>query len=104
MRESAATSSNVYYLPALTTTSGPTAPPTPWLRAHARRAWWRVRFAVAGIRLALRPSRTPLFADDDALPMLDGRAELVERARRARPARVIDFGAARDRLRPAAAQ
>ncbi|HEV8474696.1 MAG TPA: hypothetical protein VGR82_18100 [Methylomirabilota bacterium] len=104
MRESVATTSNVYYLPASAPAFEPRRAPTRWIlaRAHARRAWWRLRFAMAGIRLALRPSRTPLFAEDEALPLLEGRAELIERPRSTRSARVIDFGAARTRLRPVA--
>ena len=89
----------MYYLP---------APPTAPVRAVRRsrwarltRTWWRVRFALAGIRLALKRTPTPLFADDDALAVLQGRAELVDRrAGSTRWASVIDFDAARARLRP----
>ena len=97
-----AVSSNVYYLPA----AAP-AEPAPVTSRWARlsRTWWRVRFAVAGIRLALRPVRTPLFVEDETFEALEGRAELIERCPRPTvPARVIDFGSARTRLRPAAAQ
>jgi hypothetical protein len=97
-----AMSSNVYYLPAAAPAEpAPVAPR--WARLS--RTWWRLRFAVAGIRLALRPARTPLFVDDETFEALQGRAELMERRPRpTAPARVIDFGAARARLRPAAAQ
>jgi hypothetical protein len=47
---------------------------------------------------------TPLFAEDETLALLQGRAELIERPAATRPARVIDFDAARARLRPVAAQ
>jgi hypothetical protein len=73
--------------------------------APLNRVWWRVRFAIAGIRLAFRPAPTPLFAEDETLALLQGRAELIERRPApTRPARVIDFDAARARLRPVAAQ
>lgn len=76
--------------------------PSRW--ARLTRMWWRVRFALAGIRLALRPAPAPLFAEDETLALLQGQAELVERrSRPAGPARVIDFDAARARLRPLAA-
>lgn len=96
-----AVSSNVYYLPV--PSAADVAPRrTRW--ARLKRAWWRVRFAIAGMRLALRPAPAPLFAEDDTLAILQGRAELIERRRvRTRPARVIDFDAARARRRPAAA-
>jgi hypothetical protein len=97
-----AVSSNVYYLPA----PAPVAESTPALSrwANLSRTWWRLRFALAGIRLALKPAPTPLFAEDETLAMLEGRAEIVERRRRqTQPARVIDFDAARARLRPAVA-
>jgi len=92
-------SSNVFYLPAV---SVPEAPPAPrW--ARLTRTWWRVRFAVAGIRLALKPAPIPLFAEDETLALLQGQAVLERRARSTRPAHVIDFDAARARLRPVAA-
>jgi hypothetical protein len=93
---------NVYYLPAITTDATP-APPTTRVQARARGVWWRMRLVAAGIRLALRTGPGPLFAEDDA-PVLDGRAELIERVRSSRPARVIDFDTARARLRPATAR
>jgi hypothetical protein len=93
-----AVSSNVYYLPAAVSTAELTPGPSRWSRL--RRTWWRLRFAAAGIRLALKPAPTPLFIEDEAIAMLEGRAELVERRlRQTRPARVIDFDAARARLR-----
>jgi len=88
----------VFYLPA---PSVPEPVPTPSRWARLTRAWWRVRFALAGIRLAFRPAPAPLFAEDEALAILERQAELVERRPRlAQPARVIDFDAARARLRP----
>ena len=96
-----AISSNVYYLPAVSVAEpGPT--PARWTRLS--RIWWRLRFAIAGIRLALKPAPTSLFTEDETLAMLQGRAEIVDRRpRTTRPARVIDFDAARARLRPVAA-
>ena len=97
-----ATSSNVYYLPAPVAAAEPAPVPSRWARVG--RTWWRLRFALAGIRLALRPAPTPLFAEDDTLAALQGGAELIERRPRPTgPARVIDFDAARLRLRPAPA-
>ena len=93
-----AMSSNVYYLPAVSVPE-PTPRPSRWVRLTGM--WWRVRFAVAGIRLALRPAPTALFNEDETLALLQGQAEMVERRpRRTRPASVIDFDAARARLRP----
>jgi hypothetical protein len=97
-----AAASNVYYLPAFVTAPEPRPAPSRW--TSLTRTWWRLRFALAGLRLALRPDRTPLFTDDETVAILGGQAEVVERSRRpAGPARVIDFDAARARLRPVAA-
>jgi hypothetical protein len=97
-----AAASNVYYLPAFVTAPEPQPEPSRW--TNLGRTWWRLRFALAGIRLALRPQRAPLFVEDDTMAILGGQAEVVERRRRpARPARVIDFDTARARLRPVAA-
>jgi hypothetical protein len=95
---SLAAASNVYYLPAPAAAPAPRRAPGRWAGLHRR--WWRLRFALAGVRLALRPTRPPLFSEDDPLAAL-GEAEIVERRPRpARPARVIDFDAARARRRP----
>lgn len=91
--------SNVFYLPAVPVPEALPAPPR-WARLS--RTWWRLRFAVAGIRLAFKPAPAPLFAEDETLAMLQ--AEMLERRpRQTRPAHVIDFDAARARLRPVAA-
>jgi hypothetical protein len=97
---------NVYFLPAAPVVAAPPPPPTLWarLRMRLRGDLWRVRFAVAGFRMALRRPHTPLFADDDAMTAFAAqRAELIERRAPLSPARVIDFGSARARLRPLAA-
>jgi hypothetical protein len=97
-----AVSSNVYYLPAASMAEVAAAP-SRWTTVS--RTWWRMRFALAGIRLALKSTPTPLLADDETFAMLQGRAELIERRPAPmQPARVIDFDAARARLRPAPAQ
>jgi len=89
--------SNVYYLP-------PPMPaaeraPAPSRLPAVRRTWWRLRFALAGLRLAFRPAPVPLF-EDDPRANLDGGAEVIERRPRpSQPARVIDFDRARARLR-----
>jgi hypothetical protein len=94
---------NVYFLPA---TPAPllTAPPTPsvWrrLQTRCRAELWRVRFAVAGFRMAFRQPHTPIFAVDAMAALAEQRAELIERRPRLSPARIIDLDSARVRLRP----
>jgi hypothetical protein len=97
--------SNVYYMTAPVKAAEPLGGPEGWalLTLRARRAWARVRVTVIEIRAAvLRPGRG-LFADEGNL-FLDRSAELVERhrARPLKPAQVLDFTAARVRLRPLA--
>jgi hypothetical protein len=93
---------NVYFLPA--TPVPVAAPPAPsmWgrLRARCRAELWRVRFAFAGFRMALRNPHTPLFTEDAMAALAEQRAELIERRPRLSPARIIDLGSARARLRP----
>ena len=95
---------NVYFLPATPPPAiEPTpAPPSAWgrLRARWKSELWRFRFALAGFRLALRQPHTPLFADETMAALAEQRAELIERRPRLVPARVIDLGSARARLRP----
>jgi hypothetical protein len=98
-------SANVYFLPAAT---APAEPPrvSTWrrLRAHLRAECWRLRFAIAGFRMALRRPRATVIGDDSSLAFYgDHRAQLIERRPRLTPARIIDFGSARERLRPLAA-
>ena len=96
---------NVYFLPAVPQTVVAAPAPSPWtrLRARCRREIWRLRFAVAGFRLALRQPQTPLFTDDAIAALVEQHAELIERRARLSPARIIDLGSARARLRPLAA-
>jgi hypothetical protein len=94
---------NVYFLPAMAATPQPRPAASVWrrLRAGCRRELWRMRFAFAGFRMALRRPRTPLFTEDETLTSLaNRRAELIERRPRLSPARIIDFHWARGRLRP----
>ena len=96
---------NVYFLPATPPPLGvvaTTPEPSQWRRWHARfkSELWRVRFALAGFRMALRQPHAPLFADDEMAALAEQRAELVERRPRLVPARIIDFSSARARLRP----
>lgn len=97
---------NVYFLPA-TPAITLTTPATPslWhrLRARCRADLWRLRFACAGFRLALRQPQVPLFTNDSIAALAEQRAELIERRPRLVPARIIDLGSARARLRPLAA-
>ena len=98
MSSTVAVSSNVYYLPAPEPVAPPMPAPPRW--SSVGRTWWRLRFAFAGIRLALRSAPAPLFSEDDTLTLLDGHAEMIDRRpRQTRPARVLDFDAARARLR-----
>jgi len=98
---------NVYFLPATPAITLTTpARPSLWhrLRARCRADLWRLRFACAGFRLALRqPPHVPLFTDDSIPALAEQRAELIERRPRLVPARIIDLGSARARLRPLAA-
>ncbi len=93
--------SNVYYLT-------PPAPPVERPTRRARRLtprlrlvafWWRLRLTAREVvRTVHRFGRTPIDTD---LTFLEQRADLVLREARppAGPARIIDFAAARTRLR-----
>ena len=102
MSEQVVRDANVYFLPA--TPAPQAAPPSlsMWtrLRVRCRAQLWRLRFAVAGFRLALRNSETRLFTDDAMAALAEQRAELIQRRPRLSPARIIDLGSARARLRP----
>jgi hypothetical protein len=94
---------NVYFLPAAPAVPVVVAPePSRWrrLRARVRAEVWRVRFAFAGFRMALRQPHAPIFADEALAALAERRAELIERRPRLVPARIIDLGSARERLRP----
>lgn len=93
--------SNVYYLPTEPVVAPPRAPRSRWSRLGLRfaRAWWRVRITATEIRAAIRRPRS-LVLSEEAVAFLDRLGE--RRPRYAAPARVIDFAAARARLRPAA--
>jgi hypothetical protein len=94
---------NVYFLPPAPAPAVAPAPaPSRWhrLRARCKSELWRVRFALAGFRMALRQPHAPLFTDDAMAALTEQRAELIERRPRLVPARIIDFGSARARLRP----
>jgi hypothetical protein len=92
---------NVYFLPATLAPVTIASSPSVWrrLQARGRAEFWRVRFAFAGFRMALRQPRAPLFGDDTMALLAEQRAQLIERPRPS-PARIIDFGSARARLRP----
>jgi hypothetical protein len=93
---------NVYFLPppGAAAAAAPVAPTWRRLRARIREELWRVRFAVAGFRSAMRRPRRPVLDADE--PVLFGarRAQFIDRRPRLAPARVIDFDSARARLRP----
>ena len=97
--------SNVYYMNAPMKAAEPIRGPQGWalVTLRARRAWTRLLLTLIEIRAAIvRPGRG-LLADEGTL-FLDRSAELVERhrPRPLRPAQVLDFTAARGRLRPLA--
>ena len=104
MSQNTIRTSNVYYMTAPVKAAEPMRGPQGWtlFTLRARRAWARVRVTLIEIRAAiLRPGRG-LFADDGML-FLDRSAEMVERRPRpVKPAQVLDFTAARVRLRPLA--
>jgi hypothetical protein len=96
---------NVYYLAPPATIIEP-APPASRafnvrrLRLRLLTSWWRVRLTAREVVSALRRfGRSPVDVD---VPFLDQYAELVVTpARRPLgPARILDFAAARQRLRP----
>ncbi len=96
-------STNVYYLPApaAETVTAPAEEPVRLVR-RLRNAWWRLRLAVTEIRAILRQPRPRYTLDDYAAILeLEDEGRVRARARRGgRPAQVIDFEAARARLRP----
>jgi hypothetical protein len=95
--------SNIYYLPVLAPAT-PVAPRSRWDRVEGRlrRMWWRVRFTASGIRAAFR-GPSPAVDEADLATFLAGCTEAVSPRRPpvTRAALIIDFGAARRRLRPA---
>jgi hypothetical protein len=105
MSQNTIRTSNVYYMNAPLKAAEPLRGPDGWTRLNLRmrRAWARLRVTVIEIRAAIvRPGRG-LFADDSAV-FLDRSAEILgrHRARPLKPAQVLDFSAARTRLRPLA--
>ena len=95
-------SSNVFYLPAHAPVPEPIEPPTRWsiLRARMARRWWRMRIMVSEIRGIVR-GRDHYAVDLDFPSLAQPSAGPVESFAPSRgPARVIDFEAARARLRP----
>jgi hypothetical protein len=96
----------LYYLPAAEPVQAP-VPPSRWtlLRRRLHRGVWRARLSLSDVRIgSWRPRR-----DDDYAALLDSvlgdsRAELIDRRPRkpSGPATILDFQAARLRLRPQA--
>lgn len=93
--------SNVYYLPTLAPAEVPAPEPVRMVR-RLRNAWWRLRLAFVEIRTILRQPQQRLTLDDYValLELEDEERSRRRRPRPGRPARVIDFEAARLRLRP----
>jgi hypothetical protein len=90
---------NVYYLSPAAAAGGPTRPsPTLTLRLRLLTFWWRLRLTTREIVVALRRFGRP--ADVDAA-YLEQRADLILATMRPAvgPAQIIDFAAARQRLR-----
>jgi hypothetical protein len=96
----------VYYLPAAQRVE-PSVPVSRWtvLQRRLLRAWWRVRLSITDGPGVWRRSRWRTGEDYAALlqsVIAEGPAELIERRRpkTTRPAAILDFDAARLRLRP----
>ncbi|HEY7362879.1 MAG TPA: hypothetical protein VIE37_02130 [Methylomirabilota bacterium] len=92
---------SVYYLPTRTLTdSDPSTTEWPSLPERLRNAWWRLRLAIVEMRAILRsqPRSTGPSTQYDLF------SEVPPPPRPSRPARVIDFEEARQRLRPAGPQ
>ena len=98
----------LYYLPAAEPVQAP-APVSRWtiLRRRLLRGFWRARLSLSDIRLGSWSEHRR--RDDDYTALLDSvlgdsRAELIDRRSRkpSRPATILDFQAARLRLRPQA--
>lgn len=88
---------NVYYLPTRTPAAPePIAPEWPSFPVRLRNAWWRVRLAVVEVRGLLRGRPHDDLGGFAYEPLFD--EEPIPTPRPARPARVIDFEAARVRL------
>ena len=99
------TKAKLYYLPMVEPVPAPSRP-SRWtiLRRRLLRGWWRARLTLADIRPGSPRRRR---RDDDYAALLDSvlgdsRAELIERRRPkpSGPATILDFQAARLRLRP----
>jgi hypothetical protein len=103
------TKAKLYYLPMAEPVPTP-PPPSRFTKARRRllRGFWRARLSLADIRLgSWRPRRHR--RDDDYAALLDSvlgdsPAELIDRRamrrKPSRPATILDFEAARLRLRP----
>ena len=90
---------NVYYLSPPAAAPGPTnASPTHTLRLRLLLFWWRLRLTTREVAVTLRRFGRP--ADVDAA-YLEQRADLILATMRPAvgPAQIIDFAAARQRLR-----
>ncbi|MBI1846826.1 MAG: hypothetical protein HYR86_07620 [Candidatus Rokubacteria bacterium] len=94
--------SNVYYLPPPAVAGPePDVRRRPSLGGRARHLWFRLRLTLSELKSALlRPRRR--YGMDDYGAFFDGDAEMMSRVRPrlARPGTVLDFEAARRRLRP----
>jgi hypothetical protein len=95
----------VYYLPAAEPVDA--APPARGMSLRRRLlcGWWRARLSLSDIRVDFWRLRRRRRDDYTALlrsVIEDGPAELIDRRRRkpSRPATILDFEAARFRLRP----
>lgn len=88
---------NVYYLPTRTSPAPETiAPEWPSFPERLRNAWWRVRLAMVEVRGLLRARPRCDLGGAAYEPLFD--EEPIPARRPTRPARVIDFEAARRRL------
>ncbi|MBI2217252.1 MAG: hypothetical protein HYU51_08145 [Candidatus Rokubacteria bacterium] len=98
---SSLTTSNVYYLPLRRETPEVVRrrPERATLWARTTRTWWRLRFSAAEIWSIVRRTSRHLFSDTESALIDRDQFESFATPSLG-PARVIDFEAARRRLRP----
>ncbi|MGH7308549.1 MAG: hypothetical protein ACREK6_07630 [Candidatus Rokuibacteriota bacterium] len=89
---------SVYYLPKRSLTDPvPSTSEWPSLPERLRNAWWRLRLAIVEMRGILRSQPRHC----GATTQYDLFSDELPPARPSRPARILDFVEARQRLRPA---
>jgi hypothetical protein len=102
MTDSLPVCSNVYYLPVNHVVAEPRHMPRhpTSVAERAQRTWWRLRFMASEILSVLRRGGRQLLLDDEAMALDRWNDDSEPRGPRyTAPAQVIDFAAARERLR-----